>query len=155
MKQWRRPTYFRSSRARCLVVPALVGLLLVTGCSKEFGPQPRQQQSASLSDVREKIDLIKHDSCFTGNPREKYRSCGGRYLTELNNAVQAARSGGEHTPAAGRIRPLVATITTSINDFQGSACDTAGDPGRCAVSLHTINANLDQLGKELEVASPG
>ena len=132
----------------------MVGILLVSGCSQEFGPQARQQQSTSLTDVREKIDLIKHDSCFTGNPHEKYPSCGGRYLTELNNAVQSARSDAGQTPVGARIRPLVGTITASINDFRGASCNTAaGSPEHCGDVLHTINANTGQLGEELHAGA--
>lgn len=147
----RRSPSLRSHSVRWLSASAMVGLLLVSGCSQEFGPQARQQQSTSLTDVREKIDLIKHDSCFTGNPHEKYSSCGGRYLTELNNAVQSARSDAGQTPVGARIRPLVGTVTASINDFRGSSCDTAaGPPEHCANALQTINANLDRLSKELD-----
>ena len=129
----------------------MVGVLLVSGCSQEFGPQVKQPQSASLTDVRDKIDLIKHDSCFTGNPRDKYPSCGGRYLTELHNAVQSARSEAEKTPLGDRIRPAVGAVTASINHFRGSSCDTdAGPPEQCGGALHTMNTNLDRLGKELE-----
>ena len=141
----------RSRPARWLSVSAMAALLLISGCSREFGPQVRQPQSASLADVREKIDLIKHDSCFTGNPRDKYRSCGGRYLTELNNAVQSARREAEKTPVGDRIRPAVGAVTASINDFRGSSCDTdVGPPEQCGGALHTMNANLDRLSKELE-----
>ncbi len=141
----------RSHRMRWLSASVLAALLLVTGCSQEFGPQARQQQSSSLTDVRDKIDLIKHDSCFTGKPRDKYPSCGGRYLTELNNAVQTARRDAGQTPVGGQIRPVVGAITASINDFRGASCDTAaGPPEHCANALHTINASLDRLSKELD-----
>ena len=142
---------FRYRPVSWLAASAMAALLLVSGCSQEFGPQARQPQGASLTDVREKIDLIKHDSCFTGNPRDKYPSCGGRYLTELHNAVQSARSEAEKTPVGDRIRPAVAAVTASINDFRGSSCDTdVGPPEQCGSALHTMNVNLDRLGKELE-----
>ena len=145
------PPGLRSRPVRWLSGCAMAALLLVSGCSQEFGPQARQPRAASLTDVREKIDLIKHDSCFTGNPRDKYPSCGGRYLTELHNAVQGARKEAEKTPIGDRIRPAVGAVTASINDFRSSSCDTdAGPPEQCGNALRTMNANLDRLSKELE-----
>lgn len=140
---------------RWLLVAPLLGVLLVTGCSREFTNSPSQHgpsMSASLSDVQDKIGLLQHDTCFTGDPHRVFSGCGGRYLTEVRNIALAARDQAAKKPAAAaRVSEVATTLQNGVNSFNGHACDTTtpSDPGRCAADLQTINAGLSQLSGAL------
>ena len=139
------------------LVALLVAVALVGGCSREFGGNnQRQAQSTSLSDVHEKVDLISHDHCFTGDPAANYTACGGRYLRELQNAAQVASSQASKHPGGDRAVSISQSLIGRIGQFHQSSCDTtASDPAVCAGGLRSINNDLKQLDDAIGALAPG
>jgi hypothetical protein len=126
----------------------LLGALLA-GCSAQSQDAAEgQQQSTSAADARQKIELIEQDKCFTGDPHQVYRSCGTRYLTEINNVALMARDEAAKIQASGIVGRAVDTIRDKINDFNGRSCATV-QADSCAGDLQTINAALAELAEAL------
>lgn len=141
--------FYGPARAAC--AGGLIMLLgaALAGCSSGNAPAP--QQPTSLSNLREKVSLIEQDACYTANPRTIYRSCGSRYLTEVNNAALVAQG------AIATARPgdsgggQIDIIRNKIDDFNGRSCASAPPSltDTCADDLRAINAAFDRLGKAL------
>lgn len=151
------PLHGRPTAARWPLVALLIATALVGGCTREFGGEnQRQAQSTSLSDVREKVDLIQHDHCAHGDPGATYKACGGRYLRELQNAVQVAGGQAQKQPGGERVVALSQSITGRIGQFHQAGCDTpASDPATCGGHLSSINSDLKQLDGALAALVPG
>lgn len=140
--------------ARVACAWALIVLLggALAGCSSQRATGDGQLPG-SVANLREKIGLIEADSCYSGNPETVYRSCGARYLTEVNNAALVAQS---VTAGAGTANGAVDEIRNRIDDFNRRSC-ADGPPelaGPCGADLRSINAAFARLATALPTSTP-
>lgn len=153
MRRQLRPGH-RPARAACawgLIV--LLGAL--AGCSSQNATGTGQLPS-SAANLRQKISLIEADSCFTGNPRTVYRTCGARYLTEVNNAALVAQSVTANTPGAGTASSAIDEIHGKIDDFNHRSC-ADGPPDladACGADLQAINAAFARFATAIPTSAP-
>lgn len=148
MRQRHFPGHRRAPAACVWGLIVLLGATLA-GCSSQNATGT--QQPTSLSDLRQKITFIEGDSCYTANPTSVYRSCGSRYLTEVNNAALVAEGLTNNNQTA---RSAIGTIRSKIDDFNGRSCASASPAlaDTCAADLRAINIAFNSLAQALPAA---
>jgi hypothetical protein len=149
-------------RASCVL--AMLLALLVTGCTREFGPgetargasgAPGANVDATTDAARTKLSLQVQDPCYAGDARQAWPRCA-RWVEETASSARTAAEASGSAPADPAVVAGAAAVAAGHDAFLGRGCGTGAtgaqaDAGACVGALTQTRNGVRGLAQALHV----
>jgi hypothetical protein len=133
---------------------ALLAVLVLGGCSSEFGGPANQSgaEATGSGPARSKLLLQIQDPCYSGDARAEWSRCA-RWEEEV---AGTARTAGQAAPADRAVTDAVATVAAGHDAFGRAGCTVAQptlptDPGPCIAAVLRTREGIRALAPRLGV----
>ena len=142
------------SHAALPAAVALLAVLVLGGCSGEFGGPPDRGagQATGSGPARSKLALQIQDPCYSGDARAEWPRCA-RWEEEV---AGTARTAGQAAPTDRVVTAAVTEVTAGHDAFGRAGCTVARptlptDPGPCIAAVLQTREGVRALAPTLGV----